>query len=77
MEIYCTQLGMVVDIVYCTSVNGGLPCRNAIGCWQHRIDIYAFLMEKFSLDDLKKVFGNLPKSKIERMIESVEQTFSS
>jgi hypothetical protein len=77
MEIYCTQLGMVVDIVYCTSANDRLPCRNTIGCWQQRMDIHAFLMEKFTLDDLKKVFGNLPKSKIERIIESVEQAFSS
>ncbi|MCX5806652.1 MAG: hypothetical protein NT010_11405 [Proteobacteria bacterium] len=77
MEIYCTQLGMVIDINYCISVNDGLPCRNTIGCWQGRMDIYAFLKEKFTEDDLKKVFSNLPKSKIERIIESAEKAFSS
>jgi hypothetical protein len=77
MEIYCTQLGMVIDINYCISVNDGLPCRNTIGCWQSRTDIYAFLKEKFTEDDLKKVFSNLPKSKIERIIESAEQAFNS
>jgi len=71
MEIYCTQLGMVVDINYCISVSDGLPCRNTIGCWQNRMDIYTFLKERFSADDLKKVFGVLPKSKIDRIIESV------
>jgi len=71
MEVYCTQLGMVVDINYCISVNDGLPCRNTIGCWQNRMDVYTFLKESFSADDLKKVFGVLPKSKIDRIIESV------
>jgi hypothetical protein len=77
MEIYCTQLGMVIGITYCISVNDGLPCRNTIGCWEHRVDIYVLLKERFTQNDLKKVFGNLPKSKIERIIESAQQTFSS
>ena len=77
MEIYCTQLGMVIDINYCISVNDGLPCRNTIGCWQNRMDIHVFLKERFTRDVLKKIFGKLPKSKIERIIESAEQTFSS
>jgi len=70
MEIYCTQLGMVIKITYCMSVNDGLPCRNTIGCWEKRVDIHAFLKKSFTQDDLKKVFGGLPKSKIERIIES-------
>ncbi|MCX5812197.1 MAG: hypothetical protein NT178_06595 [Proteobacteria bacterium] len=70
MEIYCTQLGMVIDITYCISVNDGLPCRNTIGCWENRIDIHVFLKENFTPNDLKKAFSNLPKSKIERIIES-------
>jgi hypothetical protein len=70
MEIYCTQLGMVINITYCASVNDGLPCRNTIGCWGNRMDIHVFLKERFSQDDLRKVFGSLPKSKIERIIES-------
>jgi hypothetical protein len=73
MEIYCTQLGMVIDIAYCISVNDGAPCRNTIGCWQNRMDIYAFLKERFSQNELKKAFGSLPKSKIERIIESAHK----
>jgi hypothetical protein len=77
MEIYCTQLGMVVDINYCISVNDKLPCRNTMGCWENRMDIHVFLKERFSQNELKKAFGGLPKSKIERIIESVEHAFSS
>jgi hypothetical protein len=71
MEIYCNQLGMVTDFSYCVSVNEGLPCRNIIGCFQGRADIIELLREKFTADELKKAFGGLPKSRIERIIESI------
>jgi len=71
MEIYCTQLGMLTELSYCITMNEGMPCRNALGCWKERIDIVALLQERFSDEDLKKVFGNLPKSKIDRIIESI------
>ena len=70
MEIYCTQLGMVVDIAYCISMNEGLPCRNLIGCWKGRMNIHQFLKEKFTEDELKRAFGKLPKTRIERLIEA-------
>jgi hypothetical protein len=48
-----------------------------MGCWENRMDIHVFLKERFSQNELKKAFGGLPKSKIERIIESVEHAFSS
>ena len=72
MDIYCTQLGMVIEISYCFSANDKLPCRNTIGCWQERSDIMALLKARFTDDQLRKVFGNLPKSKLERIAESIE-----
>jgi len=72
MDIYCTQLGMIIEISYCFSVNDGLPCRNIIGCWQERVDIVALLKEKFTDVQLKKVFGALPKTKLQRIAESIE-----
>jgi len=71
MEIYCNQIGMMIDFSYCVSVNEGLPCRNIIGCFQGRLDVIELLREKFTEDELKKVFGGLPKSRIERIIESI------
>jgi hypothetical protein len=73
MDIYCNQLGMVIELSYCTSLNEGLPCRNIIGCWKERIDIIAFLREKFTDEELKKVFSGPPKSRIDRIIESVKK----
>jgi len=73
MEIYCSQLGMLIDFSYCMTMNDGLPCRNAIGCWKERIDIVAVLKERFSDKELQKVFGTLPKSKIERIIDGIKK----
>ena len=72
MDIYCTQLGMIIEISYCFSVNEGLPCRNMIGCWQERADVMAILKAKFNDEQLEKAFSGLPKSKLERIMESIK-----
>jgi hypothetical protein len=54
-------------------MNENLPCRNVLGCWKERVDIVAFLREKFTDEELKKVFNVTPKSRIERIIESIKK----
>ncbi len=71
MDIYCTQLGMVVEISYCVSLNEGLPCRNLIGCWKGRTDIGRLLKEGFTEEEIGKAFRGLPKSKVERILEAI------
>jgi len=73
MEIYCLQLGMLVEFSYCTSMNENLPCRSILGCWKHRGDIITVLREQFTDEELKKVFSGPPKTRIERIIESIEK----
>jgi hypothetical protein len=73
MDIYCTQLGMVVDITYCVAVNEGLPCGNLIGCWKERTDIDRLLKGSFTDEEIKRAFQGLPKSKIERILESIRR----
>ncbi len=72
MDIYCSQLGMMIEMSYCFSVNEGLPCRNIIGCWHQRADITALLKERFTEEQLKKVFGGIPKTKLQRIAESIK-----
>jgi hypothetical protein len=72
VDIYCTQLGMIIEISYCFFVNEGLPCRNTIGCWKERADVIALLKAQFTDEQLKKVFSGLPKSKLERILESLK-----
>lgn len=71
ISIYCTQLGMVIEFAYCMSVNDGLPCRNMVGCWKGRMDIVRHLRSALSDEELRKAFGGLPKSRIERIIEAI------
>lgn len=69
--IYCHQLGMLIEFSYCTSMNDRLPCRNIIDCWKSRTDILAYLRETFTDDQLEKVFSGVPKSRIERIIDTL------
>jgi len=71
MEAYCPQMGMILEIEYCINMNNGLPCRNFIGCWRGRIDIDRLLFERFSIEELKKAFQEIPKSKLERIINAL------
>ena len=71
MEIYCSQLGMMIGFSYCMSMNDGLPCRNSIDCWRERLDIVAFLKAKYSGEELNKVFSGLPKTKLDRIMEMI------
>ena len=64
---------MLVEVQYCFSMNEKLPCRNIIGCWKDRTDIIAFLKENFSEEDLKKIFSGPPKTRIDRIVESIKK----
>jgi hypothetical protein len=63
---------MLVELPYCISMNENLPCRNIIGCWEKRTDIFLILEKKFTNDELKKALGGIPKSRLERIIESIK-----
>ncbi|MEW6584192.1 MAG: hypothetical protein AB1442_01125 [Nitrospirota bacterium] len=72
MTIYCNHMGMLLEFSYCIEVNTGLPCRNIIGCWSGRMDIIAFLKERFSPADLERILGGPHKSRIDRIMEVLE-----
>lgn len=72
-EIYCHHLGMVTAFSYCLSMNEGLPCRNCVRCWESRVDIVALLKDRFTKDDLEKALGGLPKSRMDRILESLHE----
>lgn len=71
MEIYCSQLGMMIGISYCLKVQDGLPCSNTFGCWKERVDVTAILKAKFTDEQLRKAFNTLPKSRLTRITESI------
>ena len=77
MEIYCTQLGMVAEFSYCLSASGGTPCRSMIGCWRERIDIVKVLRHAFTEEEMREYFGGLPKTRIERIFESLKSAHNT
>ncbi len=74
LEIYCPQLGMMLTFNYCRRAQSALPCRNLIGCWEGRVQVDSFLRDNFSREELKAVFGSLPKSRLERIFDSLIQS---
>ena len=72
MDIYCHQLGMVAELSYCLSMDKGMPCRNCIGCWRERTDILKVLKAAFTEEELSKCFGGRPKTRMDRIIESLK-----
>lgn len=70
-DAYCPHMGTIVQFSYCISMNEGLPCRNAVRCWETRTDITKALAERFSEDELRNAFGGAPKSRIERIVEGL------
>lgn len=70
-EAYCPHMGMIVKFSYCISMNEGLPCRNTVRCWEQRMDICRTLEERFGQEELRKAFGGLPKSRIDRIVEGL------
>lgn len=68
---------MMIGFSYCVSMNDGLPCRNLIDCWRERLDIVAFLKAKYSDEELNKIFGGLPKTKLDRIMEMINRKDNS
>ncbi len=71
METYCPHMGIVLSLSYCLSQNDGLPCRNTVRCWEDRLDVEALLRKRFSDEQLRRVFAGLPKSRVERIVDSI------
>jgi hypothetical protein len=61
---------MMVEFLYCFTMNDGLPCRNVVGCWEQRLDVDQVLRTHFSDEELRRVFGGPPKSRLERIMEA-------
>ncbi|MDD3846154.1 MAG: hypothetical protein PHC90_07300 [Syntrophorhabdaceae bacterium] len=72
MEIYCPQLGMIIGFDYCLHVQGDLPCGNTFGCWKERVDVAAVLKANFTDEELLLAFNTLPKSRLQRILESAQ-----
>lgn len=74
MQIYCSQLGMIIDVSYCLSMDEGSSCRNIVRCWNNRMDIIHYLKKMLGEEGFRKKFSDLPKTRLERIIELVNNS---
>lgn len=64
---------MLIEFSYCISMNENLPCKSIIGCWKNRMDIIKYLKDNYTIEDLKKVFEGPAKSRLQRIVETIEK----
>jgi len=73
MEIYCTQLGMLISLDYCLKVQMGLPCSHTYGCWKERVDVTAILKANFTDEEIALAFNTIPKSRLQKIMEAISE----
>jgi len=74
MEMWrCRQLGGPVTFKYCRVMNEGLPCPRLPGCWGARIDLIEYLEANFAVEEMEKVFGSESKTRLARIIETINR----
>jgi hypothetical protein len=71
MDIYCGQLGMVIDVSYCLTVNKGMPCRNVVCCWEDRVEIRRVLKALYTEDELIAGLAGPPQSRMGRILSAL------
>jgi len=71
--IHCIQLGGEIPFRYCRTVNQDLPCRRIVSCWEFRMDIVSFLNDHYSAEELQNSFSPPTKTRIETILELIEQ----
>jgi hypothetical protein len=65
----CPQLGGPVKFDYCRRMNDSLPCRSLYRCWQHKIDVDAFVQRNYSPEQIQKAFETPPKGRMGTIFE--------
>jgi hypothetical protein len=70
---YCPQLGGEVPFRYCRTLQEDLPCRKLMVCWEFRIEIAKFLSDHYSLDQAQQALWPPEKSRVETIVELIEQ----
>jgi hypothetical protein len=74
---YCPQLGGEVPFRYCRTLQEDLPCKKLMVCWEFRIEIAKFLSDHYSLDQVQQSLWPPEKSRIETIVELIEQAKKS
>lgn len=71
--IRCPRLGHQIAFSYCRKENEGLPCPKILDCWFSYFAVEEFLRQELKPDEWEKVFGKPSKSKIQSLMDLIDQ----
>lgn len=66
------MLGGEIPFRYCRSVTEGKPCRRIEICWEGHLDIGAFLLRHYDLDELRATWEKPKKDKMVSILEILQ-----
>ena len=70
---YCHQLGGQVPFRYCRIVNGDLPCRGIMVCWEFRVEISEFLGKHYSTGQIQRALAPPTQAKLDIILMLIEK----
>ena len=70
---YCPQLGGEVPFRYCRTVNGDLPCRRIMVCWEFRVEISECLGEHYSTGQIQRALAPPTEAKLDIILMLIEE----
>ena len=71
-SIRCPRLGHAITFSYCRSENNGLPCFKTLDCWFQYFPVEEYLRGRLTQDEWEKVFEGKGKTKVQSLIELIE-----
>ena len=74
LVIRCPRLGHQIAFSYCRTENRGLPCFKTLNCWYTRFSVEELLKKELSPEEWKQAFESPPKSKVQSLLELIEET---
>jgi len=72
--IRCPRLGHQISFSYCRSENMGEPCFKTLDCWFEHFLVEEYLREELEPEDWDRLFRRPAKSKVQSLMELIEQT---
>lgn len=71
--IRCPRLGQPIAFSYCRRESNGLPCFKSLDCWFEHFKVAEYFKSILSDEEWKKVFEKPSKTKVQSLIELIEE----
>lgn len=69
----CPSLGGEVPFLYCRQLNVGGPCHRLISCWSERFDIYGYIKEIYTKEEIEKYFMHSGQGRLNNILKELER----